>query len=86
MSQEKNKNTVTENVSMLAIKDMAIDYNLFLNKLPSCFSLGEERYEYFIKNDSELVPFVIDKFLSLGYDVLYSEVSCTFFLRKAVIH
>ena len=86
MSQEKNQNTITENVSMISVKDVGINYDTFLRKLPGCFSLGEERYEYFIKNDSELVPFVIDKFLSLGYDVLYSEVSCTFFLRKAVIH
>ena len=86
MSQEKNKSAISENVSMISVKDVGIDYNTFLRKLPDCFSLGEERYEYFIKNDSELIPFVIDKFLSLGYDVLYSEVSYTFFLRKEVIH
>jgi len=86
VSQEKNKSSISENVSMISVKDVGIDYDTFLRKLPDCFSLGEERYEYFIKNDSELVPFVIDKFLSKGYDVLYSGVSCTFFLRKEVIH
>lgn len=86
MSQEKNKSGVSENVSMISVKDIGIDYDSFLRKLPSCFSLGVEKYEYFIKNDSEAIPFVIDKFLSLGYDVIYSDTSYTFFLRKEVIH
>lgn len=86
MSILKNKRYASENVSMISVKDIGIDYDAFLRKLPGCFSLGEERYEYFIKNDSEIIPFVIDKFLSLGYDVLYSDVSHTFFLKKEIIH
>ena len=70
---------------LVNVEDTGIDYSSFLKELPSCFSLGGEKYEYFIKNDSEVVVFVIDKFLSLGYNIIYSKLSSTFFLRKELV-
>ena len=69
-------------VELENVEDAKIDYDSFLKELPSCFLLGGEKYEYFIKNDSEVAIFVIDKFLNLGYDIVYSKLSSTFFLRK----